>query len=250
MVYGTAPGQSGPAYPGGTILEGDTVRIDDGGTVTGDIANSGTLQFNQTSGSLAITGTYTGGATATLSLTSGGTVSLQQSPTTTIIDGAVNVQAGSLTTGTSALVIGSTGTDSLSISGNGNVVAELVRARQGRGQHRNDHHEQCGDPVQCVEYHPHVDGHQLRRHDDGQRRDGERQPARVGSRQRIRQHVHRRRWVRGLQRHANADERQSDRLRGRQFGQLAFMGGTTTFAGPAIVGASAPPRAGASVVAS
>ena len=77
VVYGTAPGQQGPAYPGGVILEGDTVRIDDGATVTGAIANSGTLQFNQTSGSLAITGTYTGGVTATLSLTSGGTVSLQ-----------------------------------------------------------------------------------------------------------------------------------------------------------------------------
>lgn len=134
VVYGTAPGQSGPDYPGGTILEGDTVRIDDGGTVTGDVANSGTLQFNQTSGSLAVTGTYTGSPTATLSLTNGGTVSLLQSTTSTIIDGAVNVQAGLLTTGTSALFIGSTGTGSLSISGNGSVATTLCSSHRAQAR--------------------------------------------------------------------------------------------------------------------
>ncbi|MFM7185301.1 MAG: hypothetical protein ACKO4Z_11090, partial [Planctomycetota bacterium] len=128
-IYGTAPGQQGPAYPGGTIAAGDTVRIDDGGSVTGAVSNSGTLQFNQTSGSLSLA--YTGGATATLSLTSGGTVGLGQSTTTTIIDGAVNVQAGQLTTGTSEF--GSTGTSSLSISGTGSVATTNVRFASGSG---------------------------------------------------------------------------------------------------------------------
>lgn len=132
-VYGTSPGQAGPTFPGGTIAAGDTVRIDDGGSVTGAVANSGTLQFNQTSGSISLTGTYTGGATATLSLTSGGTVALLQSATTTIIDGVVNVQAGQLTTGTSALYIGSTGTGSLSILGSGSVGTSNVRFASGSG---------------------------------------------------------------------------------------------------------------------
>jgi len=39
-VYGTAPGQQGPAYPGGTIAAGDTVRIDDGGSVTGAVSRA------------------------------------------------------------------------------------------------------------------------------------------------------------------------------------------------------------------
>ncbi|MFM7206223.1 MAG: hypothetical protein ACKO4T_06115, partial [Planctomycetaceae bacterium] len=128
-VYGTAPGQSGPAYPGGAIAAGDTVRIDDGGSVTGAVSNGGTLQFNQTSGSLSLT--YTGGAAATLSLTKSGTVALPQSSPTTIIDGAVNVQAGQLTTGTSEF--GSTGTSSLSISGTGSVATTNVRFASGSG---------------------------------------------------------------------------------------------------------------------
>jgi len=128
-VYGTAPGQSGPAYPGGTIAAGDTVRIDDGGSVTGAVSNSGTLQFNQTSGALTLT--YAGDATATLSLTSGGTVALLQSSPTTIIDGAVNVEAGRLTTGTSEF--GSAGSGSLSIVGTGDVATTNVRFASGSG---------------------------------------------------------------------------------------------------------------------
>ncbi|MGI9176319.1 MAG: beta strand repeat-containing protein [Pirellulales bacterium] len=127
FIYGTAAGQSGPVYPGGTIAAGDTVRIDDGGSVTGAVSNSGTLQFNQTSGSISLTGTYTGSATSTLSLTNGGTVGLLQSTTTTIIDGAVDVRAGRLSTGTSALYIGTNGNGSLSISGNGSVSTTNVR---------------------------------------------------------------------------------------------------------------------------
>ncbi len=132
-IYGTAAGQSGPAYPGGSIAAGDTVRIDDGGSVTGDVSNSGTLQFNQTSGSISLTGTYTGSSTATLSLTNGGTVGLLQSTTTTIIDGAVDVQAGRLSTGTSALYLGETGNGSLSISGDGAVATTFVRFASGSG---------------------------------------------------------------------------------------------------------------------
>jgi len=128
-VYGTAAGQAGPAYPGGTIVAGDTVRIDNGGSITGAVSNSGTLQFNQTSGSLSLT--YTGDATATLSLTSGGTVALVQSSTTTIIDGTVDVQAGRLITGTAAF--GSTGTSRLSISGAGTVATTNVQFASGSG---------------------------------------------------------------------------------------------------------------------
>jgi len=128
-VYGTAAGQAGPAYPGGTIVAGDTVRIDNGGSITGAVSNSGTLQFNQTSGSLSLT--YTGDATATLSLTSGGTVALVQSSTTTIIDGTVDVQTGRLITGTAAF--GSTGTSSLSISGAGTVDTTDVQFASGSG---------------------------------------------------------------------------------------------------------------------
>lgn len=130
-IYGTAAGQSGPAYPGGSIAAGDTVRIDDGGSVTGDVSNSGTLQFNQTSGSLALTGTYTGSATATLSLTNGGTVGLLQSTTATIIDGAVDVSAGILSTGTSALFIGANGNGLLSISGSGAVATTYAQFASG-----------------------------------------------------------------------------------------------------------------------
>lgn len=122
---------SNTPYVGGAIAPGDTVRIDDGATVTGNILNSGTLQFNQTSGSLAVTATYTGNATATLLLTNGGTVGLLQSTTTTIIDGAVDVRAGRLSTSTSALFIASTGTGSLSISGNGSVATTYAQFASG-----------------------------------------------------------------------------------------------------------------------
>ncbi len=130
-VYGTAPGQAGPDYAGGVIGVGDTVRLDDGATVTGGITNSGTLQFNQTSGSLALTGSYVGNATALLSLTNSGTVGLLQSSTAVYIDGAVNVQAGRLTTGTAALFVGSTGTGSLTISGNGYVSTTFAQFASG-----------------------------------------------------------------------------------------------------------------------
>jgi autotransporter-associated beta strand protein/T5SS/PEP-CTERM-associated repeat protein len=132
-VYGTAAGQSGPAYPGGSIAAGDTVQIDDGGSVTGNVANSGTLQFNQTSGSISLSGTYTGSATSTLSLTNSGTVGVIQTASTTVIDGAVTVQAGRLSTGTSALIIGATGNGSLSISGNGAVATTFARFASGSG---------------------------------------------------------------------------------------------------------------------
>jgi hypothetical protein len=121
----------GPAYAGGVIGVGDTVRLDDGATVTGGITNSGTLQFNQTSGSLALTGSYVGNATALLSLTNSGTVGLLQSSTAVYIDGAVNVQAGRLTSGTAALFVGSTGTGSLTISGNGYVSTTHAQFASG-----------------------------------------------------------------------------------------------------------------------
>ena len=61
-------------YAGGTISPGDTVVLDDGATITGDITNNGTLQFNQTSGTNTMTNVLTG--SGTLSLINAGTLML------------------------------------------------------------------------------------------------------------------------------------------------------------------------------
>ena len=53
---------------GGTIDPGDTVLLNNGATVTGNITDNGTLQFNQSAGNtLTISNTISG--TGTLSLT-------------------------------------------------------------------------------------------------------------------------------------------------------------------------------------
>jgi len=61
-------------YAGGTISPGDSVVLDDGATITGAITNNGTLQFNQTSGTLTMSSALTG--SGTLSLTNAGTLML------------------------------------------------------------------------------------------------------------------------------------------------------------------------------
>jgi len=61
-------------YDGGTIAPGDTVVLDDGATITGPITDNGTLQFNQTSGTLTMSSALTG--SGTLSLTNAGTLML------------------------------------------------------------------------------------------------------------------------------------------------------------------------------
>jgi fibronectin-binding autotransporter adhesin len=71
-------------YTGGTIDPGDTVLLNDGATVTGNVVDNGTLQFNQ-SGSLTISNTISG--TGTLSVTNTGTLDL--TGTTTAADTVV-----------------------------------------------------------------------------------------------------------------------------------------------------------------
>ena len=76
-VYGTtAASTSGTNYAGGNILASNTVRLDNGATVSGSsIANNGLLQFNQSAGNLlTISNTISG--TGTLSLINSGTLQL------------------------------------------------------------------------------------------------------------------------------------------------------------------------------
>jgi hypothetical protein len=62
-------------YTGGTIAPGDTVLLNNGATVTGNVTANGTLQFNQSAGNtLTISSTISG--TGTLSLTNSGTGSI------------------------------------------------------------------------------------------------------------------------------------------------------------------------------
>jgi fibronectin-binding autotransporter adhesin len=61
-------------YAGGTIAAGDAVVLDDGATITGPITANGTLQFNQTSGTLTMSSALTG--SGTLSLTNAGSLML------------------------------------------------------------------------------------------------------------------------------------------------------------------------------
>ncbi len=72
-TYGS--GGSSNTFTGGTISPGDTVRLNDGASVTGNITANGTLQFNQSAGNtLTISNTISG--TGTLSLTNTGTLNL------------------------------------------------------------------------------------------------------------------------------------------------------------------------------
>jgi autotransporter-associated beta strand protein len=76
-VFGTtAASTSGTNYPGGTILASNTVRLDNGGVVSGTgIVNDGVLEFNQSAGNLlTISNTISGNGT--LTLTNSGTLRL------------------------------------------------------------------------------------------------------------------------------------------------------------------------------
>lgn len=62
-IYGTA--QATTNWTGGTISSGATLRLDDGGTVSGSVTNNGTLQYNE-SGNIAISNTVAGSGTLAL----------------------------------------------------------------------------------------------------------------------------------------------------------------------------------------
>ena len=59
-IYGT--GQAATNWTGGTIASGATLRLDEGGTVSGNATNNGTLQYNE-SGNLTISSTVAGSGT-------------------------------------------------------------------------------------------------------------------------------------------------------------------------------------------
>ncbi|MCX6839609.1 MAG: autotransporter-associated beta strand repeat-containing protein [Verrucomicrobia bacterium] len=105
-IYGT--GQAATDWTGGIISPGATLRLDDGGTVSGDVTNNGTLQYNE-SGNLTISNTVAG--TGTLSLTGSGILTLSGANTytgaTTVSTGVLNLQnanaLGTIAAGTNVL---------------------------------------------------------------------------------------------------------------------------------------------------
>ena len=90
-IYGT--GQAATGWTGGTIASGATLRLDNGGTVSGNATNNGVLQYNE-SGNLTISNTVAG--SGTLSLTGSGILTLSGANTytglTTVSSGALNIQ--------------------------------------------------------------------------------------------------------------------------------------------------------------
>ena len=108
-------------YAGGTINPGDTVVLDNGATITGAITDNGTLQFNQTSGTLTMSSALTG--SGTLSLTNAGTLMLTGTTVSTGIglDMTTTVDSGRLLIGNNggrSLYLGNTngGVGTLSIN--------------------------------------------------------------------------------------------------------------------------------------
>jgi autotransporter-associated beta strand protein/T5SS/PEP-CTERM-associated repeat protein len=108
-------------YTGGTIDPGDTVLLNDGATVAGDITNNGTLQFNQSTGNtLTISNSISG--TGTLSLTNSGTLNLagtSGAANTVVLDMTTSASAGLLQihSGTGDLQVGGSGTGTLNVVG-------------------------------------------------------------------------------------------------------------------------------------
>jgi autotransporter-associated beta strand protein len=121
-------------WAGGTISSGATLRLDNGGTVSGDVTNNGTLQYNANApGTLTISNTVAG--SGTLSLTGSGILTLTGANTyaglTTVSTGVLNIQnanalgtvaAGTSVTSGAALQIQggiTTGAEALTLNGTG-----------------------------------------------------------------------------------------------------------------------------------
>ena len=108
-------------YAGGTISSGATVLLNDGASVTGNITDNGTLQFNQSSGNtLTISNTISG--TGTLSLTNTGTLNLtgtSAAANTVVLDMTTSASSGLLwiRSGTGDLWVGGSGTGTLNVNG-------------------------------------------------------------------------------------------------------------------------------------
>lgn len=111
------------AYSGGIIALGDTVLLNNGATVTGDVRVDGTLQFNQ-QGTLTITRDIYG--SGTLSLTNMGTLNLDPRVTdlsapanTVVLDMTTSASSGLLRirSGTGNLRVGNIGDGTLNVTG-------------------------------------------------------------------------------------------------------------------------------------
>jgi T5SS/PEP-CTERM-associated repeat protein len=108
-------------WAGGTIAPNDTVVLDNGASVTGNVVANGRLQFNQSAPSvLTISRTITG--TGALSLTNTGTLHLTGTSVavnTVVLNLTTTASAGLLQvrSGTGILRVGSSGTGTLNVTG-------------------------------------------------------------------------------------------------------------------------------------
>lgn len=106
------------AWSGGTIAAGETVILDAGASITGNVVANGLLQFNQTT---ALTTGATISGTGGLSLTNTGTWFMAGLTSGTgRFDLAITASSGVLaigTTGTNPLVVGDVGTGRLAVMG-------------------------------------------------------------------------------------------------------------------------------------
>lgn len=98
-------------YAGGTIAPNDTVVLNNGATVAGNVVTNGTLQFNQSGTNLTVSSTVSG--TGTLSLTNTGTLTLTATGTNaeTVLTTQTVLSAGRLqigASGTGRLLVGGT----------------------------------------------------------------------------------------------------------------------------------------------
>jgi hypothetical protein len=121
-TYGS--GGSSNTFTGGTINPGDTVLLNDGADVTGDITANGTLQFNQSAGNtLTISNLISG--TGTLSLTNTGILNLSGTSggegveNTFVLDMTTSASLGVLqiTSASGNLWVGGRGNGTLSVTG-------------------------------------------------------------------------------------------------------------------------------------
>ena len=118
-TYGT--GGSSNTFTGGTIAPGDTVLLNDGASVTGNVTANGTLQFNQSAANtLTISNLISG--TGTLSLTNTGTLNLtgtSGAANTVVLDMTTSASLGLLQirSGTGTLRVGNSGSGTLNVTG-------------------------------------------------------------------------------------------------------------------------------------
>jgi len=111
------------AYSGGIIAPGDTVLLNNGATVTGDVyARGGTLQFNQSGTTLTISSVILGDVTGTLSLTNTGTLNLTgtlAAANTVVLDVTTSALSGMLRirSGTGNLRVGFREFGTLNVTG-------------------------------------------------------------------------------------------------------------------------------------